>query len=235
MEIDMATSKAKSATTQTSTTPIADAIREQGFASVQDAGFQQAGAYQTTESVAKYVMEQDATFPTEVSSEIKDALYGGYKMKFTQLLEPTVYAVINDHYVIATEEHMNTANIEKIRIGVDHAYSYSQQEFGKLKNTRPALHSLIGKVRDKTSTYCSNRLAELKRVAIRLQKDATGEESSTRKANKNFEEFVDDWFKDTAEDRLKTAKSRGDATADAKRFTNAKIAFMTKWRHADAK
>jgi hypothetical protein len=94
---------------------------------------------------------------------------------------------------------------------------------------------LIGKVRDKTSTYCSNRLAELKRVAIRLQKDATGEESSTRKANKNFEEFVDDWFKDTAEDRLKTAKSRGDATADAKRFTNAKIAFMTKWRHADAK
>ena len=221
----MATTKPKSATTQTSAS----------FTSVQDAGFQQAGAYQTTEAVARFVMSQDASFPTEVASEVKDALYNGYRMKFTQLLEPTTYAVINDHYVIATEEHMKTDNVEKIRIGVDHAYSYSQQEFGKLKNTRPALHSLIGKVRDKTSTYCSNRLAELKRVAIRLQKDASGEEGKTRKANLNFEEFVDAWFKDTAEDRLKTAKSRGDATADAKRFTNAKIAFMTKWRHADAK
>ena len=179
----MATSKAKSATTQTSTTPVADAIRDMGFTSVQDAGFQQAGAYQTTEAVAKFVMSQDASFPTEVSTEVKDALYNGYRMKFTQLLEPTTYAVINDHYVIATEEHMKTDNVEKIRIGVDHAYSYSQQEFGKLKNTRPALHSLIGKVRDKTSTYCSNRLAELKRVAIRLQKDASGEEGKTRKAN----------------------------------------------------
>jgi len=231
----MATSKAKSATTQTSTSPVADAIRVAGFSSLQDAGFQQAGAYQTTESVARYVMSQDASFPTEVASEVKDALYNGYKMKFTQLLEPVVYAVVNDHYVLATPEHMKTDNIEKIRIGVDHAYSYSQQEFGKLKNTRPALHSLIGKVRDKTSTYCSNRLAELKRVAVRLQKEATGEESKTRTANKNFEEFVDDWFKDVAESRLKTAKSRGDATADTKRFTNAKIAFMTKWRHADAK
>ena len=231
----MANTKPRSAKPQISTTPVADAIRDMGFTSVQDAGFQQAGAYQTTEAVAKFVMSQDASFPTEVSTEVKDALYNGYRMKFTQLLEPTTYAVINDHYVIATEEHMKTDNVEKIRIGVDHAYSYSQQEFGKLKNTRPALHSLIGKVRDKTSTYCSNRLAELKRVAIRLQKDASGEEGKTRKANLNFEEFVDAWFKDTAEDRLKTAKSRGDATADAKRFTNAKIAFMTKWRHADAK
>jgi hypothetical protein len=229
----MATSKAKSATTQTST-PVADAIRVAGFTSLQDAGYQQAGAYQTTESVAKYVVSQDASFPTEVASEVKDALYGGYKMKFAQLFEPVVYAVVNDHYVRATPEHMKSDNIEKIKISVDHAYSYSQQEFGKLKNTRPALHTLIGEVRDKTSTYCSNRMGELKRVAIRLQKEARGEEGKTRTANKNFEEFVDDWFKDVAESRLKTAKSRGDTTADAKRFTNAKIAFMTKWRHADA-
>ena len=225
MEIDMATTKPKSATTQTSAS----------FTSVQDAGFQQAGAYQTTEAVARFVMSQDASFPTEVASEVKDALYNGYRMKFTQLLEPVVYAVINDHYVIATPEHIKTDNVEKIKIGVDHAYSYSQQEFGKLKNTRPALHSLIGKVRDKTSTYCSNRLAELKRVAIRLQKDASGEEGKTRKANLNFEEFINEWFKDTAETRLKTAKSRGDSTADTKRFTDAKIAFMVKWNHADAK
>ena len=221
----MATTKPKSATTQTSAS----------FTSVQDAGFQQAGAYQTTEAVARFVMSQDASFPTEVASEVKDALYNGYRMKFTQLLEPVVYAVINDHYVIATPEHIKTDNVEKIKIGVDHAYSYSQQEFGKLKNTRPALHSLIGKVRDKTSTYCSNRLAELKRVAIRLQKEASGEEGKTRKANLNFEEFVNEWFKNTAEDRLKTAKSRGDSTADTKRFTDAKIAFMVKWNHADAK
>jgi hypothetical protein len=150
-------------------------------------------------------------------------------MKFNELQPAKVYAVINDHYVLATPEHIAAKNVEKIEVGVAYAYSYSSQEFGKLANTNPALHGLIKAVREKCSTYCSNRLSDLKRAAKAiLNKDKTRE----RTANKDFAEFVADWFKDTAPTRLKSASSRGDATADTKRFNEAKVAFMVKWNAA---
>ena len=222
----MATTTPKTAKSQTSN-PV--------FASLKDAGFQQAGAYQTTESVAEFVMAKDPKFPDEVAETTQDELKEGYKMKFNSIYKPVTYAVINDHYVVATSEHMTNEKVEKVLIGVDYAFSYSSQEFGKLRNTRPALHKIVGEVREKTSTYCSNRFKELKKVAKDIIKRRSGEETTTRKANLNFSEFVEEWFKDTAETRLKTAKSRGDSTADTKRFTDAKIAFMMKWKHSEAK
>jgi hypothetical protein len=202
------------------------------FTSLKDSAFQQAGAYQTLESVARYALAQIKDFPKEVPTEAKDALYEGYRMKFDTLQPSVCYAVINGHYVLASEEHKKTDNVEKINIGVPYAYSYSSQEFGKLANTNPALHALIREIRKLCSTYCSNRLSDLKRAATKLLNE--GKERQ-RTANKDFAEFVEEWFKESAPTRLKTAKSRNDATADSKRFNEAKVAFMVKWKHSDAK
>ena len=221
----MATTKPKSAKTVTST-PVADAMLADSFASLKDGAFQQAGADSTLESFAKYAIEKIAGFPEEVPSEAKDELYEGYRMRFDQLNPKKTYAVIDGHYVRATEDHMTTANIEKIEIGVAYAYSYSSQEFGKLAQERPALHALVKMVREKCSTYCSNRLGDLKRRAKRILNEG---KERTRTANKNFEEFVEEWFKETAPTRLKGAKARSDATANEKRFNDAKVAFMVKW------
>lgn len=199
---------------------------QETFTSLKDSAFQQAGAAQTLESVAQYAIEKIAGFPASISSEAKDELYEGYRMKFDALNPAKVYAVINDHYVLATQEHIDTANVEKVQIGVAYAFSYSSQEFGKLANTRPALHKLIKDVREKCSTYCSNRLGDLKRAANRILNE--GKERQ-RGANKDFAEFVMDWMKDTAPTRLKSAKNRGDSSADEKRFNEAKVAFMVRW------
>ena len=196
------------------------------FTSLKDSAFQQAGAAQTLESVARYAIERIEGFPKEVPSEAKDELYEGYRMKFDALNPKRTYAVINDHYVLATQEHMDAKNIEKIEIGVAYAFSYSSQEFGKLANTRPALHALIKEVREKCSTYCSNRLGDLKRAANKILNE--GKERQ-RSANKDFAEWIDIFFKDTAPTRLKSASARGDSTADVKRFNEAKVAFMVKW------
>ena len=221
----MATTKPKSAKTVTST-PVADAMLADSFASLKDGAFQQAGADSTLESFAKYAIEKIAGFPEEVPSEAKDELYEGYRMRFDQLNPKKTYAVIDGHYVRATEDHLMTANVEKIEIGVAYAYSYSSQEFGKLAQERPALHALVKMVREKCSTYCSNRLGDLKRRAKRILNEG---KERTRTANKNFEEFVEEWFKETAPTRLKGAKARSDATANEKRFNDAKVAFMVKW------
>jgi hypothetical protein len=202
------------------------------FTSLKDSAFQQAGAHQTLESVARYALTQIKDFPKEVPTEAKDSLYEGYRMKFDALQPAVCYAVINGHYVRATQEHINADNVEKVNIGVPYAYSYSAQEFGKLANTNPALHALIKEIREKCSTYCSNRLGDLKRAATRILNE--GKERQ-RGVNKDFSEFVEAWFKDTAPDRLVSAKNRGDSTADAKRFNEAKVAFMVKWKHSEAK
>ena len=172
-------------------------------------------------------------FPKEISTEAKDELYDGYRMKFNLLKPETMYAVINDHYVIATQEHKTNDKVEKVNIGVPYAYSYSAQEFGKLANTNPALHALVKEIREKCSTYCSNRLGDLKRAATKILKE--GQEGQARTANKNFGEFVEDWFKESAPTRLISAKNRGDKTADDKRWNEAKVAFMVKWKHSEAK
>jgi len=202
------------------------------FTSLKDSAFQQAGAYQTLESVARYALAEIKDFPKEVPTEAKDALYEGYRMKFDTLQPSVCYAVINGHYVLATQDHIKTDNVEKINVGIPYAYSYSAQEFGKLANTNPALHALIKGIREKTSTYCSNRLGDLKRAATKLLNE--GKERQ-RGVNKDFAEFVEAWFKDAAPDRLVSAKNRGDATADSKRFNEAKVAFMVKWKHSEAK
>jgi hypothetical protein len=202
------------------------------FTSLKDSAFQQAGAHQTLESVARYALTQIKDFPKEVPTESKDSLYEGYRMKFDALQPAICYAVINGHYVLATQEHIKADNVEKVNIGVPYAYSYSAQEFGKLANTNPALHALVKGIREKCSTYCSNRLGDLKRAASRILNE--GKERQ-RGVNKDFYEFVEAWFKDTAPDRLKSAKNRGDTSADDKRFNEAKVAFMVKWKHSDAK
>jgi hypothetical protein len=196
------------------------------FTSLKDLGYQQAGNFEKGLSMAQHALDNIVGFPKDVPSEAKDELYEGYRMRFNELNPAKVYAVINDHYVHATPEHMEAKNVEKIEVGVAYAFSYTQQEFGKLKNTQPALHALIEKVRSTCNTYCSNRLNDLKRAATAiLNKDKPRE----RTANKDFAEFVLAWMNDTAPTRLISAKNRGDASADNKKFNEAKVAFMVKW------
>jgi hypothetical protein len=199
---------------------------EPQFLSLKDGAFQQAGAAHTLESFARFVLGQQSGFPKTIAPETRDELYSGYRMKFDSLRPSKMYAVVNDHIVLATEEHKAASNIEKIEIGVAYAYSYSQQEFGKLANTRPALHAIVKPIREACNTYCSNRLGDLKRAATKILNE--GKERQ-RTANKDFAEFVDSWMKETAPERLKSAKARSDATANQEKFEAARLAFLVKW------
>lgn len=199
------------------------------ISSLEDAGFVQAGAHEVADQVAHFVMAQVPGFPDEVPSETKEALYKGYRRKFALLKGTELYAVIGDHLVKASDDQRENPKIEKIEIGVDYAFSYTSQEFGKLRNDRPALHAIVGDIREKASTYCSNRLGDLKR-AVRKIKNAGKDRNRT--ANKNFAEYVDKFFMDSL-DRLKSASARGDTTANAERFAKAKVAFMVAWKHGE--
>ena len=212
----MAKSKTAAAFTQTPS-----------FTSLKDSAFQQAGAAQTLESVARYAIEKIEGFPKEVPSEAKDELYEGYRMKFDALNPKRTYAVINDHYVLATQEHMDAKNVEKIEIGVAYAFSYSSQEFGKLKSTNPALHGIVAQVRSRFSDYASNKLGDLKRAAKKLL-----DEQSGKTAQRQTLDFVESMTKifSAQEKSVKVKQDRGDTTANALKFKQAVNAFWTTYK-----
>jgi hypothetical protein len=190
------------------------------FASVRDFGYQQALTGDSLVSQAQYALDNFAGFPETIADETKTDLYAGYQLRFAENNPAKVYAVINDHYVLATDEQVKNKKVEKIEIGVAYAYSYSSQEFGKLKNTNPALHAVVGAVREKFSTYASNKLGDLKREAKKIL-------NSGKTATRTTLDFTQSMTKvfDAQSKSVKVKQDRGDTTANALKYKQAVDAF----------
>jgi hypothetical protein len=190
------------------------------ISSLKDLGYQQAKTGDTLETQAQFALDNITGFPEDVPSEAKDALYDGYRMRYSERKPATMYAVINDHYVLATPEQVQNKKIEKIDVGVAYAFAYSSQEFGKLKNTNPALHSIIKVIRDDVADYCSNRLGDLKRSAKRLINKSDGSSRTTL-------DFAQSMLKafEAQEKSVKVKQAKGDTTANSAKFTLAVKSF----------
>jgi hypothetical protein len=192
------------------------------FTSLKDLGYQQAKTGDSLETQAQYALQHIAGFPEEISGEAREGLYEGYRMRHSERYPAKSYAVVNDHYVLATEEHIKNKKIEKIDIGVDYAFSYSSQEFGKLKNTNPALHGIIKVIRDDVADYCSNRLGDLKRVAKAILAKRNGN-TSTR-TTLDFAQSMLKAF-EAQEKSVKVKQAKGDTTANSAKFALAVKSF----------
>jgi hypothetical protein len=196
------------------------------ISSIKDGAYKQAVASDRMRSVAKFVLEHSKGFPETVQDEVKDQLYDGYRLRFNEVNKPVQYAIVNDHYLLIDGSNPALEDErEKVNIGVDYAFSFTQQQFGKMKNENPYLHAIIKEWRDKVNNYCSNRLADLKRQARAIQNEGKTRE---RGATADFSKRIQDVFSDLA-DKCKNAQARGDETADSKRFATARAAFMTAW------
>jgi hypothetical protein len=191
------------------------------ISSLKDLGYQQAKTGDSLESQAQYALGNITGFPNDVPSEAKDMLYDGYRMRYSERKPAVTYAVINDHYVIATPEQVQNKKIEKIDVGVAYAFAYSPQEFGKLKNTNPALHGIIKVIRDDVADYCSNRLGDLKRAATRLLNKDKGVQRQTL----DFAESVKKVFDQLGKSVKVKAERQKDTTARPAQYKQAVDAF----------
>lgn len=192
------------------------------ISSLKDLGYQQAKTGDSLETQAKFALENIKGFPEDVPSEAKDALYDGYRMRYSERKPAVMYAVVNDHYILATEEQIKNKKVEKIEIGVAYAFAYSSQEFGKLKNTNPALHGIIKVIRDDVADYCSNRLGDLKRAAKKL----IAKKDGTTRTTLDFAQSMLKAF-EAQEKSVKVKQAKGDTTANSAKFALATKAFWT--------
>jgi hypothetical protein len=201
-------------------------MTEATFLSLKDMGYQQAKTSDSLSTQAQFALDNIAGFPADIPAESRDELYAGYQMRFNENRPAKLYAVINGHYTVATEEQAKNKKVEKVEIGVAYAFSYSSQEFGKLKNTNPALHGIVKQWRDDTNDYCSNRLGDLKRAATKLLNKDKGVQRQTL----DFTESVEKAFEQLGKSVRVKSERQKDTTANPAKFKQAVDAFWKAYK-----
>lgn len=197
--------------------------------SLRDAGYHQAKASDFTESVAKYVMETIPDFPNNFPDEKKAELVEGYRLRYNENNPPIEYAVVSGQYLRVSDLAEIPDGTERVNIGVDVAFSYTQQQFGRLKDDNPALHAVIKVWRDASNGYTGNRVRELVNQAKKI---LNRDKPKARSAVKGFNERVIETL-DKLADNCKTAQQRGDESANLALYKKAKTAFLAVWNHDD--
>jgi len=195
------------------------------YLSLKDMGYAQAKTGDSLADQAQYAIASIAGFPADIPAESRAELYSGYQLRFNENRPAVTYAVINGHYTIATPEQIANTKVEKIEIGVAYAFSYSSQEFGKLANTNPALHSIIKVWRSDAADYCSNRLGDLKRAATKLLNKGKTQQRQTL----DFAESMTKLFEAQAKS-VKVKAGRGDASANEAKYKAAVAAFWKAYK-----
>ena len=193
-------------------------------------GFAQAGTGDALTSHAQKAISLIVGFPETVTDEARADLYVGYRKRWDSNHPAKLYAVIDGNYVEATADMVKNKKVEKVEIGMHHIFSYTQQEFGKLKLIQPALYSVMQPIRGEINDYCSGALGDLKKKA----RDIIKKKNPTPRApNLDFSDWLMDKEKGVIpamREKCKNSKRRGDATADETRLNEAIIAFLAKWK-----
>jgi hypothetical protein len=193
-------------------------------------GFAQAGTGDALTSHAQTAMSLIVGFPEEISDEARAMLYTGYRKRWDANHPAKLYAVIDGNYVEATADMVKNKKVEKVEIGMHHIFSYTQQEFGKLKVSQPTMYALMQPIRSSINDYCSGALADLKTKAKKIIKK---DSPTPRAPNLDFNDWLLDKEKGVIpamREKCKNSKRRGDATADEARLNEAVIAFLAKWK-----
>ena len=196
--------------------------------SVKDAAYQFARTGETSQTIAKYIMDQDPTFPNELSKELKADLSAGFMLRAHELWGIDEYRLGDTGVLIklgntTDPKYQRDTELKGIfQYNVMLAMSMSQQEFGQLKNKNPQEHAIMKDWRDRFSKYVFNNIAQLKSAARLL---INADKPRERTANKNFTEALNAAF-DRFDKRAKNAEARGDETASSVKFRMARDAFF---------
>ena len=197
--------------------------------SIKDAAYQFVRTNETSADIARFIINQDPTFPNEVSVELKADLNAGFMLRANELWGQDAYRVGDTGILIKVANSNDPDYLEKIgehkglrQYNISVAFALSQQEFGQLKSKDPQEHAIVKAWRDKFSKYAHNNLAALKLAARQLLNDGQTRE---RAQAKYFADALKDMF-DSFEKRCKVAQSaRSDATASPVKFLVARDAF----------
>ena len=103
--------------------------------SIKDLAYKQAVTSDVSRVQAKYALANIAGFPETVPDEAKTQLFEGYRLRLNENNPPVMYAVVDGNYVLATDEMVANKKVEKIKVGVDYAYSFRDRKSTRLNSS----------------------------------------------------------------------------------------------------
>lgn len=200
--------------------------------SLPDLGYRHGGALHTVKQLAVWALDGGVKgFPDNVSDEDTLSIRQGYKRKHSELNPATQYCIVEGKYLKVSDMQLQGIELPKmpelVNIGVDYAFSFTQQQAGKLKETHnPTLHAIVADIRTRCNKYETTTFAKLQAEGNKILKERKGEKVE-RKGNLSFNEYLynDKGVFDTMKTRCKNAKAKGDEFADVAKLDKAISAF----------
>jgi hypothetical protein len=197
-----------------------------------DLGYRHGGALQTVKSLATWALDHVKGFPDNVSDDDTQTIRQGYKRKHSELNPAIQYCIIKGVYHKVLEMPLLGIEMpekpELVNIGVDYAFSFTQQQAGKIKETHsPALHKIVADIRTDCNKYETTTFGKLQTEGNKILKERKGIKTE-RKGNLSFNEYL---YNDksgvfgTMKTRCKNAKAKGDEFADVAKLDKAIAAF----------
>jgi hypothetical protein len=204
------------------------------YTSLSDMSYDQALSIERGKEQAKYALDHIVGFPDECSDMARDELNDGWVRRWKVNNPEVMYAKVDGNYILVTEADADRfEKVEKCLMSADIALSFTTHEFGRLNETHdPTFKSLVARVRKQVGDYCSGNYKRLVATAKEVLKERNGEAARTRSATKTIDTRIVEWFAAT-EKSVGVAVKRGDPTANADRFSKAKIQFFAVWNHQD--
>ena len=128
---------------------------------IKSQGYAQAVAVDSIYAIAQWCLANISGFPVKADIDVKarEQLYAGYRLRRNEIFKP---------------ESSVTDGGKEIAVSVDIAYSYTSNEFGKLKESQPLLHKAVGEVRIATDKYCSQRYSRLLQTGVAILNEGKG-------------------------------------------------------------
>ena len=111
--------------------------------SLTDLGYRQGATRDALRNQAQYAIDNIVGFPEEIDDASKGMIEKGYMMRFNDNRPAKVYGIVDGNYLdfANLDKDAQSKVKERVEIGVDVVFSYTQQEYGKLKSTDPAKYA----------------------------------------------------------------------------------------------
>lgn len=205
--------------------------------SLQDLANQHATALGRVTELASWALDNIKGFPSKesISKDDLEQLELGYRSKYAQLNPPVDYVVIEGNHMRVsdcdTQGIKIPAKAERVKYGVDFAFSFNSNEVGRLKDTHGEfIYNLVATdkgIRSKCNKYVSNTLNKLLAEGLAISNLRKGI-TVVRKPNLD----IDAWLYDdkgpikAIQQRIKNGLAKKTVSTDmAKRIENAILAF----------
>lgn len=202
--------------------------------SLPDLGYRHGSALYTAKQLAIWALDGGVKgFPDNVNEEDILSIRQGYKRKHSELHPAIQYCIVEGKYLKVSDMQLQGIEMPKkpelVNIGVDYAFSFTQQQAGKLKETHnPTLHAIVADIRKKCNKYETTTYDKLVAMAHTVIKERKGEVTQ-RKGNLAFMEYLYNakgGVFDNMKTRCKNAKAKGDEFADPAKLDKAIKAFV---------